>query len=230
MLRNALCLVLFLVTASSTTLHAKEKTIQRESLEEYLQHVTAQRPSANQRAPGSLWTDSGGLADSSTDYKAARVGDTITIIVAQSLQANNAGNVSTDRNFKASSGINALAGHISTSGVQGLFSAQSSATLAGKAQASSNSSLKTSLAGQVAAVLPNGMLVIEAERQITMNNERQTILLRGLVRPGDVAPDNSVASNVVGNLQLEIKGKGVISDGTRPPNFLVRALLHIVGF
>ncbi|HZQ67129.1 MAG TPA: flagellar basal body L-ring protein FlgH [Terriglobales bacterium] len=229
MRRTVFRLVLFLLLAS-TLVWAKEKTIQRESLEEYLRRLSLSSPLPEKPAPGSLWTDQGRLADFSTDYKAAKVGDTITILVSQSLQANNTGNVASDRSFKASSGINALAGHISTSGVQNIFSPQSSATLAGKAQASSNSSLKTSLAGQVAAVLPNGMLVIEAERQITMNNERQTILLRGLVRPGDISPDNAVASNVVGNLQLEIKGKGVISDGTRPPNLLVRMLLRLVGF
>jgi flagellar L-ring protein precursor FlgH len=82
----------------------------------------------------------------------------------------------------------------------------------------------------VVAVLPNGVLVIEAERELTMNNERQTILLRGLVRPGDVAPNNTVPSNAVGNLELELKGKGVLSDGTRPPNLIVRWLLRILGF
>jgi flagellar L-ring protein precursor FlgH len=63
-----------------------------------------------------------------------------------------------------------------------------------------------------------------------MNNERQTVLVRGLVRPGDISPANSVLSNNVGNLELELKGKGVLSDGTRPPNLLVRLMLKLVGF
>jgi flagellar L-ring protein precursor FlgH len=63
-----------------------------------------------------------------------------------------------------------------------------------------------------------------------MNNERQTILLRGLVRPGDISPNNVVESNSIANLELELKGKGVLSDGTRPPNPLVRWILRIVGF
>jgi flagellar L-ring protein precursor FlgH len=79
-------------------------------------------------------------------------------------------------------------------------------------------------------MLPSGVLVVEAERQLTMNNERQTILVRGLVRPGDVAPNGSVQSNQVANLELELKGKGVLSDGVRPPNALVRGLLWLVGF
>ena len=67
------------------------------------------------------------------------MGDLVTIRVVQTLQSENTGNVATDRNFKASSGIDALAGHISTSGVQNIFSANSSQSLSGKAQASSSS-------------------------------------------------------------------------------------------
>jgi flagellar L-ring protein FlgH len=163
-------------------------------------------------------------------YKAMHVGDLITIVVAQGTTANNANNVSTARTFNASSGISALAGHLKTSGVQEIFSPQSSQTLSGKSQGTTTSTLNTTLAGRVVAVLPSRALVIEAERQLTMNNEKQTILVRGLVRPGDIAPDGSVASNFIANLELELKGKGVLSDGTRPPNALVRAILRIVGF
>ena len=82
--------------------------------------------------------------------------------------------------------------------------------------------MTTTLAGRVVAALPSGNLVIEAERVINMNNEKQTILLRGVVRRGDIGPNNTVASNTVGGLELEIKGKGVISDGVRPPTPILR--------
>jgi len=158
------------------------------------------------------------------------VGDLITIVVAQGTTANNANSVSTARTFNASSGISALAGHLKTSGVQQIFSPQSSQNLSGKSQGATTSTLNTTLAGTVVAVLPSNAMIIEAERQLTMNNEKQTIVLRGLVRPGDVAADGSVVSNRIANLELELKGRGVLSDGTRPPNPLVRALLRIVGF
>ncbi len=77
---------------------------------------------------------------------------------------------------------------------------------------------------------PHSTATLSGKSQLVMNNEKQTILVRGLVRPGDVAPDNTVMSNVIGDLELELKGKGVLSDGTRPPNVIVRLLLRIVGF
>jgi flagellar L-ring protein precursor FlgH len=86
------------------------------------------------------------------------------------------------------------------------------------------------LAGRVVAVLPSGNLVVQAERLINMNNEKQTIVLRGVVRRGDIGPNNTVASNTIGDLELEIKGKGVVSDGVRPPHTLLRLLLRVFNF
>lgn len=225
-----LALAMILAAALVPALHAKDKTIQRDTLKAYLERVQATAPTRNAPTPGSLWDGGSRLADLAGDYKARQAGDLINILVVQDLSAASTGNVASDRSFKASSGIDGLAGRIRTGGVENLFSPHSSASLQGKAQATSKSSLRTSLAGRVVAVLANGVLVVEAERQLTMNNERQTVLVRGLVRPGDIAPDNSVLSNNISDLELEVRGKGVISDGTRPPNALVRLLLRVVGF
>jgi flagellar L-ring protein FlgH len=208
----------------------KPKTIQRETQAAYIERMKQQSPDLAHATAGSLWTDNGRFANLSGDYKAMHVGDLIIIVVAQGTKATNTASVATARTLSASSGITALAGHIKTSGIQSIFSPNSTATLGGKSQGSSTSVLNDTLAGRVVAMLPSGVLVVEAERQLTMNNERQTILVRGLVRPGDVAPNGFVQSNQVANLELELKGKGVLSDGVRPPNALVRGLLWLVGF
>ena len=209
---------------------AREKTVQRESLAAYLERVQGRAPETPAATLGSLWTDTGKLAFLTGDYKACKVGDLITIMVVHDVTASNGNSLSTSRNFSSTSAIQALAGHLSTSGVQAIFSPSSTESLAGKAQASTTSSLQTKLTGRVVAVLQSGALVVEAERQLTMNNERQTVLLRGLVRIGDIAPDNTVQSNSIGDLELELKGKGVLSDGTRSPNPLTRWILRIIGF
>ena len=199
-------------------------------LEEYVQRVSASAPASPATTPGSLWRDNGRLANLVSDYKASRVGDLVTISVAQNLSASSTGNVSSNRSFSANSGITALPGQLKTTGVANLFSPYSNQALSGKAQATSQTSLSTMLTGRVAAVLPTGTLVVEAERQITMNNQHETVILRGLVRPGDLDATNTVASNHVGDLEVEVKGKGVISDGTRRPNLVVRWILRILGF
>jgi len=221
---------LFLLLSLPTAFWAREKKSKPESLDAYIRRLVQEPLSPTPRTAGSLWEDQGRFASLASDYKAMRVGDLVTIVVVHDLTAANSGNVAADRSFKANSGINGLAGNPSTADVQTLLSLSSGETLSGKAQSTSASSLRTSLSGRVAAVLPSGALVVEAERQVTMNNERQTITLRGLARPGDIGPDNAIASNAIANLELELKGKGVISDGTRRPNAVTRVLLRILGF
>ncbi|SRR5712692_697665 len=222
--------LLSVLAAGLPGVEAKEKASRHNTLAEYIQRLHDEPLTASPGSPGSLWVDNGSLTNMAADYKANRVGDLLTILVVQDLTAVNSGNVATDRSFKANSGIDGLFGRVGVSGVQNIFTPHSTATLSGKSQASSNSSLRTRVAGRIVAVLASGTLVVEANRELVMNNEKQTILVRGLVRPGDVAPDNTVMSNVIGDLELELKGKGVLSDGTRPPNVIVRLLLRIVGF
>ena len=215
---------------SAAPLWASKKDAKaKENLAQYIARIESKGPAAVP-ALGSCWIDSGPMASLSSDYKAAIVGDVITIVVAHNLTSTNAGDVSTARTYNTSSGINSLPGRIKTGGVNSLLGLQSAETLAGKSAADSSSTLTTTLAGRVVAVVAGGNLVIEAERVINMNNEKQTIKLRGLVRRGDIGPGNTVASNNIGDLELEIKGKGVVSNGVRQPNPVVRALMRILNF
>ena len=56
------------------------------------------------------------------------------------------------------------------------------------------------------------------------------VVQASLVRPGDLDATNTIPSNQVGNLEVEVKGQGVISEGTRPPNPIVKWILRVVGF
>lgn len=226
-MKTILC---WLLLVSAVTLNTFARSREETTLAKYLARVEMAEAPLPERTPGSCWIDAGRMASLTSDYKARAVGDLITILVVQDVTASNTGAVSTDRSFTASSGVDSLPGKLRTGGAASLLGLHSAETLSGKGQATSTSKLRTSLAGKVVAVLPSGNLVIEAERSIMMNNERQNIVLRGVVRPGDVGPDDSVASNTISNLELEIKGKGVISDGTRPPHSLLRLILRLLNF
>jgi flagellar L-ring protein precursor FlgH len=219
-----------LLLASAILADASARKSSENNLAKYLAHVQMSEGAAPAPTLGSLWIDNGRMAALTTDYKARIAGDLITILVVQDLTSSNTGAVSTDRSFKASSGIDSLPGRLKTTGVANLLGLHSAETLAGKGQATSTSKLRTSLSGRIVAVLPSGNLVVEAERSIMMNNEHQNIILRGVVRPGDITFDNTVISNALGNLELEIKGKGVVSDGTRPPHPILRLILRILNF
>jgi flagellar L-ring protein precursor FlgH len=179
---------------------------------------------------GSLWTVQGRFTNIEGDYKAVNVGDIITIRIVEDTLAQNTGSTGANRAFSAQSAITGLPGRVKTGGVNPLFGANSTSDLKGKAQAASSTKLRTSVAGRVMAVLPNGSMVVEARRQVYMNNEKQNVMVRGVVRAGDVAFDNSILSTSMSDLEVELKGKGVISDANRPPNFFTRWLLKLVGF
>lgn len=216
--------------AAARTRRAPARRQDPDSLAAYLSRVESSRP-AQPYTLGSIWVDNGPLSYSSGDVQALRVGDLITIHVTENTTAVGAGSVQAKRSFQAQSGLAQMFGNIGpTSGLANLFGPSSSQNLGGQAQTASSTLLTTSLTGQVVAQLPNGLLVVEARRSVEMNNQKQTAILRGLVRPADVAPDNSVPSTSLGDLEVELAGKGVISDNTRPPNILTRLALKIFGF
>jgi flagellar L-ring protein FlgH len=198
---------------------------------DYITRVQQQSPTAEpMRTTGSLWVPGGNLTEVASDYKARRVDDVVTILVTEQTTAQSTGDVNAQRTFQTNSAITGLPGRMKTGGVNPLFGAQSSNQLKGQGSASNTSKLLTSLSGRVIALLPNGNLVVEAQRQVFMNDQHETMIVRGVLRPGDVSTTNTAPSTALSNLEVELKGKGVISDSTRRPNPAVRALLWLIGF
>ncbi|HUO25914.1 MAG TPA: flagellar basal body L-ring protein FlgH [Candidatus Aquilonibacter sp.] len=201
-----------------------------DGLDEYLararQWVDNYSPSA-----GSLWNPDGRLADVSSDTKARVRGDEVTIQLVEATNSSQQGTVQTQRTLAASSNISAFFGVPgSRSAMQNIFSPNSSQALNGKGQTTLQTSLTTSLSGNIVEALPNGYMVVEATRDVNISDQRQTLVLRGIIRREDISPANVVLSSSISQLEVSMKGKGVISDGTRQPNVLVRFMLRILGF
>jgi flagellar L-ring protein FlgH len=209
---------------------SKSEAAYDQALDDYIRKASAANPNTPTTL-GSLWTTGGTLSNMARDDKASQVGDLITIDILESTTASASGTDKASRAFSASSGITAALGAIKpTSKIANLFSPNSQDSLNGAATTASSHSLSTELAGSVVKVLPNGYLVIQAARDVYVDNQRQHVTVRGVVRPSDLAPDNSVPSTAVANLQVEVEGKGVISDETRPPNAVTRFLMKLVSF
>jgi flagellar L-ring protein precursor FlgH len=179
---------------------------------------------------GSLWTPANTLGDLSTDYKARKLNDTIVILVAVQTTAAQSGDSNYQRTVQTSSAITGLAGALKTTGLNPLLNANSSTALKGAGATDTSTTFQTSLTGQVIAVLPSGNLVVEAQRNIFMNNQHEDVTVRGVVRPNDIGPSNTVSSAALSNLEIEMKGKGIIADSTRPLNPITKALLWLIGF
>jgi flagellar L-ring protein precursor FlgH len=232
----AALLVLLAATSLRAQVHAIRKAIEAKpnvaeaSLDSYLERVRAANSNIQPEA-GSIWTDSGRLTRMNTDVRAMRPHDLISVVVEENLAASTDGTVKNSRASNANSGISGLIGTLNAgSALQNLINQNSVAGLNAQGTSATNSSLSTVFGGQVVAVLPNGILVIEAARQVEFSQQTQTIILRGLVRPEDISQQNQVLSTAISSLELEVRGKGIINDYTHRQNVLVRLLERILIF
>ncbi len=227
--RSSLALLALLVLATTPAFAKKTKPEKpQDSLDQYVKQLAAASPPAATTS-GSLFAADGPLADPVSDIRAHAVGDVIAIQIAESTTIAQSGTVASQRDFTHSSAITGVGGQ-TPSFLNPLLAANSSTKLAGTGATNSQSSLNTVLTALVVAVLPNGLLVVEASRQVMANQQHENVVLRGVVRPADIAYNNSVFSYQLFDLQLDVKGKGVISDSVRQPNIVTRTLLKLIGF
>lgn len=230
--------LLFLLAVSSlhAQVHAIKKAMEpkpsvaESSLDSYLERVRTANSTA-QPTPGAIWTDSGRLTRMNTDVRAMRPHDLISVVVEENLAASTDGTVKNSRASNANSGISGLIGTLHAgNALQNLINQNSASGLNAQGTSATNSSLSTVFGGQVVAVLPNGILVIEAARQVEFSQQTQTIILHGLVRPEDISQQNQVLSTAISSLELEVRGKGIINDYTHRQNALIRLLQQILIF
>lgn len=231
---------LLLVLSMTAALHCQQSnsknplrpkpSVAAASLDSYLERVRAEN-SSSQPTTGSIWADSGRLTRMMTDVRAMRPHDLISVVVSENLAASTDGTVKNSRTSNASSQVSALFGRLHPgNALQNLVNQNSAAGLDAQGTSATNSSLSTTLGGQVIEVLPNGMLVIEAARQVEFSQQTQTIVLRGIVRPEDISQQNQVLSTAISSLELQVRGKGIITDYTHRPSLLVRLLQRAIIF
>ena len=191
-------------------------------------YATAGSHEAN---PGSLWSPTSRLQDVTRDLKATQVDDVVTVLVSESTSAVSTGATKTARTSATQNSITALAGLTKTTGPwANLLNLGGTTTLDGSGTTSRTTTLTTNLTARVTHVLPNGYLVVEGTKLLGINNERQIITVRGVVRPEDLNAANSIPSNLLGDLEVQVNGKGVVNDAVKRPNILYRLLLGLMPF
>jgi|GEM_PF-130344 len=226
----AVLLVLAMHGQTTTATHpAHTNSPAISAMDSYLNRVRTQ--SNVPPTTGSIWIDSGRLSRMFTDVRALRPNDLISVVVSESLASSTDGAVKGSRTSSANSAITALFSKLSAaSAAQNLINQNSASALTAQGQSANNSSLSTILGGQVVDVLPNGTLVIEAARQVEFSQQTQTIVLRGLVRPEDISQQNQVLSTAISSMELQVRGRGIVTDYTHRPNALVRLLQRALIF
>ena len=147
------------------------------------------------------------------DYKARRVGDILTVRLAERTQARKSANTSTSKDSNASIGTPTILGHEIP---EFETSVGGSRSFEGQGDSAQSNQLDGQITVMVADVLPNGNLVVQGEKWIRLNQGEEYIRLRGIVRPVDVRADNTVLSTQIANAQVAYGGSGTLADSNSP--------------
>jgi len=209
----------------------KPKQSAETPLDQYVKESAARPGDQNLASPGSIWSPSSRLADGARDLRASQVDDIVTIVVSEQSNASATGATKTARSSKVSNSVTALAGVTRAAGPwANLAGASGQSSLDGQGTTSRGTTLTTTLTARGTQVLPNGNLVLSGSKDVQVNSEHQEVIVRGVIRPIDLGPENQVGSDRLAQLEVRINGKGVVNDAVRRPFFLYRVLLGLLPF
>ncbi len=164
------------------------------------------------------------------DQRAKSIGDIITVNIIEVSQASEAATTDLTKKSTTHAGIPNFFGwetkYVNTHPYidpSNLINANTQNDFSGSGNTTRGGSLTATISAKVVDVLPSGNLAIEGKREIYINNEKKEILLQGVVRPRDIAYDNSVLSTQVADAKMIYTGIGVVGDKQRP-GWLARVL------
>ncbi len=227
--------LLFLCVALATAAAPKKKNQtppEPSPLDKYINdaYKDGSSPQAT-HPPGSTWSQNALLSNLGLDLRASRVNDLVTIVVSETFSAVANGDVKTQRQATAQSNIAQLAGITKKTGaLANLLNSNTQSQLQGTGETSRGAVLTANMSARVTHVLPNGYLVIEGTKRVQVSSENQVITVRGVIRPVDLIPPNTIPSNLIAQMEIQVSGKGVINDSIHRPNILYRILLGLLPF
>ena len=87
----------------------------------------------------------------------------------------------------------------------------------GSGSTGQSASLTGTMTAQVVEVYPNGNLMIRGEKIVNFSTGSEVIQVKGIIRPQDVQPDNSVQSKRIASAQITYKGTGQNANASKTP-------------
>jgi flagellar L-ring protein FlgH len=174
--------------------------------------MPAGQPSPNEA--NALWRS--GSRAFFKDQRAAQVGDIVTVLVNMNDAANLKNVTSSTRASTESAGmpnffgLEALLPKVMNPAT--LVSLSSGNNNTGTGQIQRNEAVTLRLAGIVTQVLPNGNLVVAARQEFLVNSELRELKVTGVIRPQDIASDNTVLHDRMAEARIAYGSKGQLSD------------------
>jgi len=151
------------------------------------------------------------------DTTARRVGDILTVILIENLNSSSTSNTNSSKDNKVELPGPTLAGQkIKKEGVDILandFTGERE--FSGQGTSAMNSSLSGKISVTVADVLANKNLVVRGEKMMMLNQSDEFVRFIGIVRPQDIAQDNTIKSTRVANAHVAYAGQGDLSQANK---------------
>lgn len=156
-----------------------------------------------------------------TDKKAKRAEDVITVLIVENAKASNDTKSATDKSQDAGVDIKALnltyAGGTPNSLTPAVgFSGGVHQKYDGRGTTAREGEVKATLSARIVAVYDNGNLLIEGNKEVEVNNEKEILRVSGIVRPDDISPDNTVLSEKIADARILYTGAGDNHQAARP--------------
>lgn len=173
-------------------------------------------------AANSLWRP--GSRTFLRDQRAASVGDIITVLVSIKDTAQLSNTTDRSRDNSESMGIPRLLGldasyaRFLPNGLDPskLVEASSENSSKGTGRIQRNEAVTMRVAATVTQVLPNGNLVVGGRQQVRVNQEMRDLSIAGIIRPQDIASDNTVQHDRLAEARIAYGGRGTVSDVQAP--------------
>jgi flagellar L-ring protein precursor FlgH len=175
-------------------------------------------PKEDAAPSNSLWRQ--GSRTFLRDQRAAQVGDLVTILVAVADDAQLQNRTQSTRTNTASlSAPNLLGRAASTNRIlpnsvnpATLLNTDSSNVGNGQGEVRRNEAINLRVAATVLQNLPNGNLVVAGRQEVRVNNELRELSIQGVLRPQDIASDNTVRHDRLAEARIAYGGRGSLSD------------------
>jgi flagellar L-ring protein precursor FlgH len=149
---------------------------------------------------------------------ARNVGDTLTIRLAESTEAEKSATTTASKSSKADLTGPTIAGRpVTVDGVPVLqMGMDNSQDFAGNGAATQSNKLDGFITVTVFKRLSNGNLLVRGQKWVAINSGREFVRMQGIVRPSDIAPDNSVLSWRVADAYISYGGQGTVANASKP--------------
>lgn len=160
----------------------------------------------------SLWV--AGREDFFRDPRARKIGDVLTVKIAIKDKATLDNSSDRSRSSKADIGINLALGSSATGDASA--DAGGGSNSAGKGSIDRSEEIELSVAAVVTEQLPNGNLIISGSQEIRVNYEVRVLHVAGIVRPRDIAGDNTITYEKIAEARVSYGGRGRITEVQQP--------------